>query len=449
MNISINKHYDFIFDTESIHEQHPFSLWNGIYLVERALVYADMVVEGIDIFESLYAPIGKGNQEFETTIDGYLDSVFYKLVSPNNNTSFWVPEDIVVGYPNPNVKQYHAVMVTADMGLHDNPEGVLAVKDVIKSDILSTIGTGDHETAASTNILFTESVGSMTAFTVVDSTLFNVGDSVVITDTINYNNVFIVDTIEPAFNRILIDTTYVDEDTQGAASTVYSTDITSSISSVASYEGNAELFLADVTTINVGDTVVVNGSDMYNGTFEVLHVTASSIVIDFHYLGTANGVVASSYTQTDVKPFSSIVDHSSGSGNVSINLGSGITNFVTGNQVLIENTDYYDGMYEILSISSTIMEINCPHDVIGETGIMSSSSISMITPTVDINIYNTEWLTVEDYNQLLAERRINRLACNTDVINYYEAWRESQKDVRALNTKIEALESIIIAHNGI
>ena len=448
MQITINKHYNFIFDPGEQGESFPFALWNGIYLVERTLTYADMAKEGIDLYESLYAPIGKGKQEYELNVEKYLDDIFYKLVSPKTEKDMWVPESLVVGYPDPNVKEYHAVMITADLGVHDNPRGVVAVKDIIKTKILEAVGTGLITDRKSSPILNTTSGtgGSSTVFEVEDVSEFSVNDVVIIEDTNSYNvdatalkTILSIDTIH---KLVTVDIPYATDDLICEASCDYDRVTTKSITDINTFNGKATLEVSSTVNFNINDMVTVDGTEGYDGIYQVLNILSNTeIVIDcpfgeFETTGTVS---------TTALVVDTITGTISNVGNkVRITTSDSTTHFQAGDTITITNTSKHNGIFTITAVNTTTIDTNCPFIMPGETGTLSVDKEENLNPTVDINVYNTEWMTVEQYNVLKEQRRDVRSACPHDILNHYEAWRACQDIIEEQNARIEALETIII-----
>lgn len=165
MDISINKHYYFTFkeavsgskyltDPNSTVET-SFSSLNGIYFVDRAIVYKDIIEQDIDLTETLLKNISIPNGIAEikdgvavdkqalldSFIGDYLNDVFYKLISTEDESELWVPESLIAAYPNPNVKEYHKVMISTDLGVFDDAPTVMIIQDIIASVIKAKIGT--------------------------------------------------------------------------------------------------------------------------------------------------------------------------------------------------------------------------------------------------------------------------------------------------------------------
>jgi hypothetical protein len=134
MQIAINTYYKFEFTKE-------FSVLDGIYFTERALSYQDLINEGIDLFEGLYAIVGKSKPTYESHLTRYIDSIFYKLINVDTNKFVWIPDNIIIGYPNPNVNEYSKVLLTTNLGIFDDPDTLLAVKNIVAQTIKSLIGS--------------------------------------------------------------------------------------------------------------------------------------------------------------------------------------------------------------------------------------------------------------------------------------------------------------------
>jgi hypothetical protein len=135
MQIAINTNYHFEFDDR-------FSILNSIYFVERVLTYNDLVNEEIDLFEGLYALIGMSQPTYESELSRYINDVFYKLRDSNTHKVLWVPESIILGYPNPNVFEYSKVQLLTNLGTFDDPDTLLAIQNIIADTIKANLGSG-------------------------------------------------------------------------------------------------------------------------------------------------------------------------------------------------------------------------------------------------------------------------------------------------------------------
>jgi hypothetical protein len=137
MQLTINKHYNFLFDPTG----DVFNQLNGIYFVERALVHADIINEEIDLYVDLYEKVGLAEAELHAQLDNYMNGVYYKLVSPEDGSFIWMPESLMVGYPDANVAMYKKVMLLTDLGVFDDPDVLLAIKDIVNNTIKAKVGT--------------------------------------------------------------------------------------------------------------------------------------------------------------------------------------------------------------------------------------------------------------------------------------------------------------------
>lgn len=143
MKVSINTRYDFKFDTNN-----GFDAFNGIYLVERALVYTDIINEDIDIYELLYSKVGLQRADFETDISNHLNGIFYKLVSVTDQSVIWIPEGLIKSYPNPDVQEYNLVALTTELGVFDDPATLVAIKQAVHDVVKARVGAAAEPNTA-------------------------------------------------------------------------------------------------------------------------------------------------------------------------------------------------------------------------------------------------------------------------------------------------------------
>jgi len=135
MSITLNKHYKFQFDPTR-----DADALNGIYRVDRVLGYNSVVLEEIDIYTSLYKRIGKSEADLEVDLTNYLDDLFYKMTSMFDQSVVWVPESLIVGYPDPNVREYSRVMLTTDLGVYEDPDTLYHITRIVKDNLKHMLG---------------------------------------------------------------------------------------------------------------------------------------------------------------------------------------------------------------------------------------------------------------------------------------------------------------------
>lgn len=134
MNIELGWTYKFTFLKD-------FIIFNGVYTVIKIYTYAELIAEGINLYETLYSPAGKTETEFESDVVSYKQQRIYKLKNPDNPTEvLYVPEGILSEAPNFSVKKYAKLVVALNVGVYPNKEELDYVKDLLHEQLNTILG---------------------------------------------------------------------------------------------------------------------------------------------------------------------------------------------------------------------------------------------------------------------------------------------------------------------
>lgn len=114
MYIKIDESFQFTFTPD-------FSILDGVYLVKRKSTYDELLKDGIDMVASLYSKVGKTQDDWDTDLPTYRNDIFYMIEAPNEDLdaeTFYIPEGIIDGYPDPNIHEYGRLSIMANLGTH-------------------------------------------------------------------------------------------------------------------------------------------------------------------------------------------------------------------------------------------------------------------------------------------------------------------------------------------
>ena len=133
MYINIDETYNFVFKPD-------FNTLNNVYKVTQQLSYDEILATEINMVDSLYSRVNKTEEDWIADADGYRSNNFYKLEAMNielEPDSFYIPEDILLVYPDPNIHKYGKISLMVDLGVFAN-EAELSTMLTDISNILET-----------------------------------------------------------------------------------------------------------------------------------------------------------------------------------------------------------------------------------------------------------------------------------------------------------------------
>lgn len=106
----------------------------GIYRVDRMISYFDLTVTGIDLYKSLYEPLGLSYELYDKDFDKLGDMMVYKLTDVRDESSnVYMPLMFIEGTPNSSINQYDKVMLSIDIGAQFDKDLLKSVRDTLSS----------------------------------------------------------------------------------------------------------------------------------------------------------------------------------------------------------------------------------------------------------------------------------------------------------------------------
>jgi hypothetical protein len=132
MLLKINEYYQLLFNS-------AFAALNGIYRITGVLTYQQFLDSDIELFEQLYEPVARTEDELDEDMINYVNDLFYTMVNANNNAVLCAPTSIILAN-NPDVKQYYGTMLTVNLGMFEDPELVYPIADVVLNTLRDRLG---------------------------------------------------------------------------------------------------------------------------------------------------------------------------------------------------------------------------------------------------------------------------------------------------------------------
>ena len=104
-------------------DQKDSDITRGVYKVDKVMTYYTLVIEGIDVYQNLYIPLGISRDIFEQDQATWKnDDIWYRLINPALPAQIrYVPTSIIEGIPDGNVTEYKRHHLITDIGLFDDP----------------------------------------------------------------------------------------------------------------------------------------------------------------------------------------------------------------------------------------------------------------------------------------------------------------------------------------
>ena len=104
--------------------QKDSDITRGIYKVDKVMSYYTVVMDGIDVFQNIYVPLGISEAIYRQDMATWKnDDIWYRLVNPMLPAQiYYVPTSIIAGVPDGNVKEYKRHHLITDIGIFDDPE---------------------------------------------------------------------------------------------------------------------------------------------------------------------------------------------------------------------------------------------------------------------------------------------------------------------------------------
>lgn len=121
-----------------------FSTLSGIYKIRAETTFLTARAGGIDFVTNLYSPAGLSQNDFNSDYASYLkDKVFVLESVIDSDVVYNVPESIILGVPDPTIKEYLNMIMVVTLGVQQNNQKVYPLLDQIQDLIRSTLGVTD------------------------------------------------------------------------------------------------------------------------------------------------------------------------------------------------------------------------------------------------------------------------------------------------------------------
>lgn len=134
MSVNVGWTYKFTFTND-------FSSLNGVYSVVKIYTYDELINDGIDLNDGLYAHVGKTADNLDADVHLYRNEDIYKLVNPDDSAViYYVPYPILMTIPDPNIKKYAKLVLGVNLGIFDNQDQLTSVISTLQEILSKTVG---------------------------------------------------------------------------------------------------------------------------------------------------------------------------------------------------------------------------------------------------------------------------------------------------------------------
>lgn len=137
MSVNVGWTYKFTFTND-------FTALNGVYTVVKIYSYDELINDGIDLAEGLYAYVGKTAADLDNDVATYRDTNIYKIVNPDDSAvMYYVPEPVILTIPDPNIARYSKLVLGVNLGIFDNEDQLNSVIATLNEILSKTVGLFD------------------------------------------------------------------------------------------------------------------------------------------------------------------------------------------------------------------------------------------------------------------------------------------------------------------
>ena len=134
MSVNVGWTYKFTFTND-------FSSLNGVYSVVKIYTYDELINDGIDLNDGLYAHVGKTSEQLDSDVGLYRNEDIYKLVNPDDSAVvYYAPAPILMTIPDPNIAKYSKLVLGVNLGIFDNQEQLASVISTLQEILSKTVG---------------------------------------------------------------------------------------------------------------------------------------------------------------------------------------------------------------------------------------------------------------------------------------------------------------------
>lgn len=120
-----------------------YNYYDGVYRLAKLVTYDKYLEDGGNLLEDFFTPNGKTQEDFNAVLPQLRQGLVMYLDFPDTLVSkaqVRAPLGYLGTTPDHNVKEYHHIGFTADIGVTDNPEDLSYVKAALDEHLESALG---------------------------------------------------------------------------------------------------------------------------------------------------------------------------------------------------------------------------------------------------------------------------------------------------------------------
>jgi hypothetical protein len=160
-NIQLDKTYKLVFES-------AYSALDGVYKAVEVTTWDELISQGVNLMDSFYSKAGLSNDDLQAdlTNTNALDTpltqdTFVKFTTPDGCVTemsyTWVPLSKLKMYPDSSVSNYKKLILTANLGVIDDPDTLTVVRDILNMELETRVGIQNCvQIAAYANVWLTE-----------------------------------------------------------------------------------------------------------------------------------------------------------------------------------------------------------------------------------------------------------------------------------------------------
>lgn len=128
----------------------PFNVADGIYTVMKIMTYDEAIGDNV-VLNQIYIDAGKTDADYQNDIPTLRTDKILKIKSVSDDKLRYVPMSFLKYEPNANVKEYMRLVIGVDLGVFDNMNDVLYLKNTIQNLIDGGMGINNEPLIAAVN----------------------------------------------------------------------------------------------------------------------------------------------------------------------------------------------------------------------------------------------------------------------------------------------------------
>lgn len=128
----------------------PFNVADGIYTVMKIMTYDEAIGDNV-VLNQIYIDAGKTDADYQNDIPTLRTDKILKIKSVSDDKLRYVPMSFLKYEPNANVKEYMRLVIGVDLGVFDNMNDVVYLKNTIQNLIDGGMGINNEPLIAAVN----------------------------------------------------------------------------------------------------------------------------------------------------------------------------------------------------------------------------------------------------------------------------------------------------------